>query len=168
MDLKTIQAANRVREFQEGDLMSPDIAAKLAEVKDLSDEEKVQLVVEAFREALSIAEQLTMRPEYDAERKILDLSSQGLGKIGLDIYHDDGDKDSNAFDALYVNPGDVYGKHFANGALIDGDIFVNRDGTITAHKTDGDELDSLVHIAIEYVETLEETRKALVPMVITT
>jgi hypothetical protein len=152
MDLETIRAANRIGDFQEGQILSSCINEQLEQLAELSYEEKEKLMAKSFGRALIIAEVLVGRPEYDEETRTLDLSAQGLGKVNLDVYHDDGDEDTKPFDGIYVDVGGVYAQHSSIGELHDEMIYVRRDGSVEQVY---DDFDRHVHAALEYLETLE-------------
>lgn len=164
MDLETIQSANRIGRFQEGVTYSQNVKAKLEKLADLSYEEKEQLMVEAFNRALPIADALVARPEYDERTRVIDLTAYGLGKVELDVHHDDGDSDTKPFDGISVDIGGVYAQHQDIGELNDAMVYVRRDGSVEEGL---DDFDRHVHATLEYLETLEVIQKYVPPTVIT-
>ena len=164
MDLETIRAASRIGRYQEGETYSRDVQEQLDRLSELSYEEKEKLMAEAFSRALTLADDLAARPEYDAETGVLDLSGHGLSKVDLRIYHDDGDDETKPFDGITVDIGGVYAQHQTIGELHDEMVFVNRDGTVEKVH---DGFDRHVHATLEYLETLEVIQKQLVSQPVT-
>ena len=166
MDLKTIKAANRVREFQEG-VSSPIMKDRIARLAELNDEEKKKLMADAFGRALSVAEVLVTQPEYDADSHTLDFTNHSLGRINLVVYHDEGEEPKGdyeglkPFDGISVNPNGAYDRHLIVSELHDTVIYLNRDGTIPEGGLEIEGLDQLVLTTLEYEETLAGIQKVL-------